>query len=148
MKVVLLKNVAKVGKAGEIKTVADGFARNFLIPQGLAEVASDSAVKKASLMAENLKIKTQKELEEFQKIAEKLDRKEVVIKAKAQKGKLFGSINPQQIIDKLKEEKISIKESNLVIKNPIKELGEHAVKVNLSHGIEAEIKVIVEEEQK
>lgn len=143
MKVVLLRNVESVGKTGQIKEVSDGFARNFLIPQGLAEVATDAAIQKAQKLATDLANKNQQELEANQKLAEKLEGKEIIIKAKAQKGKLFGSIGANNIVEKLKEEGLTLQESNFAKKFSIRELGDHSVKINLGHGIEAHLKVTV-----
>lgn len=147
MKVVLLKSVKNVGQAGDVKNVADGFARNFLIPQGLAEIATGAAVAKANKMKQQKETKNQEELERAQKIAEKIDGKEVIIKQKTQGEKLFGSVDKRAITEQLEKQGIAIDESNIELKNPIKEVGEHNVKVVLNHAIEAEIKVIIEPEQ-
>lgn len=144
MKVVLIRNVVNVGKAGEIKEVSDGFARNFLIPQGLAEQATPAALQNAMTRAKERDLQTQKELENAQKTAEQLEGREVLISSKAQSGKLFGSINAQNIASKLKEDGIAVREGDIVIEKPIKEVGEHTIRLRLGHGIEAEIKVIVE----
>ncbi len=145
MKIVLNKEVKGLGKPGEIKNVADGFAQNFLIPNGLAVPATESAIKKAQDNAEKEEEKGQQELEATQKLASELDGREIVIQGKAKEGKLFGSINAEIIIKKIAEEGIKIKKSNIELSEPIKETGEHKIKIKLDHGLEAEIKLIVEE---
>lgn len=144
MKVVFIRNVVNVGKAGDIKEVSDGFARNFLIPQGLAEQATPMALQNAVTKAKERDLQTQRELENAQKTAEQLEGREIVISSKAQNGKLFGSISAQNIASKLKEDGIAVQEGDIVVEKPIKEVGEHMIKLRLRHGIEAEIKVIVE----
>lgn len=147
MKVVLLRNVENIGKEGDIKNVADGFARNFLIPQGLAEVATEDSTIRAQAQAQNKQLKLKKELSEAQQAAEKLEGKELMIKSKAQAGgKLFGSINAATISERIKQEGFAVREASIVISKPIKEIGEHSVKIKLNHGIEAEVKLIVEAE--
>lgn len=145
MKIVLIKEVKSVGKPGEIKEVADGFARNFLIPNGLAEPATEGAVKNAEQEAEERAEENQKELEIIQKNAAALDGRELFLKEKAKEGKLFGSVSAELIVEKLEEEGIELKKENIELENPIKETGEFPIKIKLKHGLEAEIKVIIEE---
>lgn len=146
MRVVLLQTVKNIGKAGEVKNVADGFARNFLIPQGLAEAATQGAVVKAEKLKEENEIKNQQELEEIQKIAEKIDGKEIIIRQKSQNGKLFGSVDQKSILQELIKQEMEVGSADIELQNPIKEVGEYPVKIKFNHGIEAEIKLIVEPE--
>lgn len=146
MKVVLIKNVDKLGKAGDIKNVADGFASNFLIPNQLAKPATENVIAETEKNAKERILQEKFLLQKTQEVASQIDGKELIIKAKAKEGKLFGSITPAMIAEKLKEEKIEIGENNIKIKKPIREIGEHSVKVELEHGLEGEMKVIVEEE--
>ena len=145
MKVVLKETVKGIGKKGEIKNVADGFAKNFLIPKGLAMPATEGAVKKSEELAKKEEEKNQKELERNQEIASELDGREVFVQAKAKNGKMFGSISPEVIAKKIAEDGIKISKSNIEIKEPIKEIGEYKIKIKLDHGLEAEIKLIIEE---
>jgi large subunit ribosomal protein L9 len=147
MKIVLLKSVKNVGGAGEVKNVNDGFARNFLIPQGLAEIATEDAMKKAERLKEDQEEKNRQELENAQKIAESVDGLEIVINQKTHEGKLFGSVDRKTISEKLKQQGVLVDESSVLLEKPIKETGEFQVKISLNQGIEAEIKVIVEEEK-
>lgn len=147
MKVVLIKNVDKIGKAGDIKDVADGFARNFLIPNQLAKPATEGAQAEAQKIAQERAAQEEKKLQQMQEVASQLDGREIIIKAKAKEGKLFGAIKPADVVRELSDQKIELDENNIKIKQPIKEVGEHSLKVELDHGLEAEIKVIVEAEE-
>jgi len=145
MKIVLLADIKNIGKVGDIKEVADGFARNFLFPKKLAEMATDSAIKKAELVKQKQSEIAKKDLEATQDLASQLDGKEVVINAKAKDGKLFGSITAKNIVKELKTEKFEIKENSIILE-PIKELGEYDFKIELEHGIEVSLRLIVKEE--
>ncbi len=146
MKVILQKDVENVGKAGEVKEVADGFAQNFLLPNGLAEPANDANVARAEELQAKQRQIDEQELANNQKLAEKLSQKEITLKVKSKEGKLFGSVNKKQIADELSTEELEVKESMISLDEPIKETGEFKVKVNLAHGIESEVRLIVEAE--
>ena len=148
MKVILLNKVKGLGEKYDTKEVADGYARNFLLPQNLAEI---SAPERAAIMKER-KAKeigdAQKDLERVEAFAEKLEMLEIIVKAKAQEdGTLYGSVGPKEIAAAIKKHHTSIDEKQISIKNPIKKLGEHEAVVNLNHGLEAPITVIVEREE-
>ena len=146
MKVILLENVDNLGKAGDIKEVTGGYARNFLLPKKFAEVATPDAVKRIQIQSEK-RIQQEKEnLEKNQKLAEELDGREVIIKSKEKDGKLFGSVTAKDIVKALKEQKMEIEEKSIELTDPIKEIGEKEVIVRLGHGIEAKITVIIEGE--
>ncbi|MDA3815211.1 MAG: 50S ribosomal protein L9 [Patescibacteria group bacterium] len=144
MKIVLQKEVKGVGEPGDIKEVANGFAQNFLIPNGLAIPATEDAIKQAEKIATEQEDQMQRELETAQEIASKLDGKEITLKEKAEDGKLFGSISAETITNKLAEENIKINKNNIELADSIKEVGEHQVKIKLDHGLEAELKVVIE----
>ena len=147
MKVVLMKNIDKLGKTGDIKEVADGFARNFLIPNQIAKPATEKAQAEAQKILEEKAKKEEERLQLIQEFADRIDGKEILIKSKAKGGKLFGAIKAADIIKAIKEDpKIEINENNIKIKEPIKEIGEYSLKVELEHGLEADIKLIIEEE--
>lgn len=149
MKIVLLEDVEKVGKKGEIKEIADGYARNFLIPNKLAILASKAALAK---LEEQQKIESQKseeELTKFQGVATQLDGFELEIPVKlGEQGKLFGAITSIKIVEKLKENNFEITKEQIKLEEPIKEIGEHEVLIELPHNLEAKIKIIVVEEEK
>jgi large subunit ribosomal protein L9 len=147
MKVILLKDVEGVGKKYEVKSTKDGYARNFLIPNGLAKPAN------ASAMAELKEIKKQGEklaeehLIEIQKIASNLDGQEFEFFVKTgEGGQLFEAITPLKIAKKLSDSGFNIKKDQIILDNPIKELGEFHAKINLDHHLEAKITIIVETE--
>lgn len=148
MKVILTKDVSGLGKAGDIKDAADGYARNFLFPNNLAEAATETAIKKLELQKKLLAEKAEEDLKKYQELADALEIATVTIKAKANEdGKLFGSITPEIILNSLKAQKIDIVSDGISVKSEhIKETGEYKVTICLPHGLESRISVIVEKE--
>lgn len=148
MKIILLKDVSGTGKKGQVLEVADGFARNFLIKKGLGEVATKSAM--SALVEQDAKKKKQseQELEENQKMAQKIDGVEIEIVAKVNdEGTLYAAITPQKIVQELKKQVgVQISFKQVVIFKPIKDTGDHEVKVKFSHGLESDLRVIVSQE--
>ncbi len=140
MQVILLQRVAKLGQMGEVVSVKDGFARNFLLPQGKALRASDANIKafegqKAQLEARNLESKA-----EAAKLAEKLDGQVfVVIRSASDAGALYGSVTPRDAAEVATAEGFSIDRKQVVLRAPITELGLHTVGVHLHPEVEAEI---------
>lgn len=144
MKVILLEDIESLGKKYEVKEVKDGYARNFLLPQKLARPATKEALKWLADQKEVIEKEAVEDLKKVQELASSLDGVEVNIVVKVgEEGQLFESINNQKISEKLKEMRFEVKKSQIVLENPIKELGEFQVGVNLEHNLEAEIKVIV-----
>lgn len=144
MKVILLQDIKNLGKKWDIKEVSDGYARNFLLPKKLVEMAADSALQKVDKLKEK-EANLQKEgLEKTQELASALQGKEIVISAKEKEGKLFGSISAKDIIKILKKDNIILPASAIEIESPIKEIGEYEIKIKLDHGIEAQVSIVVE----
>jgi large subunit ribosomal protein L9 len=143
MKIILLKDVENLGREGEIKDVADGYARNFLIAQNMATVATDISIAKSEEKKLQIEKKAKTELEEAQKLAEQLEGRELYIKVKEKEGKLFGSVNEKTVAKVLKEEGINIPPSNINLAEPIKDMGEYEAQINLDHGLEANIRLIL-----
>ncbi len=143
MKVILLKDVENLGKEGEVKEVADGYARNFLIPEKLAVAATEQAIKDSEARKQKKEKEAKMELEETQKLAEQLEGRELYIKVKEKDGKLFGSVNEKVIAKALKDEGVIINPSAVKLDESIKELGEYDVHFDLDHGLEADMKVIL-----
>lgn len=142
MKVILLEDVDKFGKVGEVKEVSEGHARNFLLPRGLAKAATAQSLKEL----EDKKLKTQKvkerEQEKGEKLARQLQGVRVVIKSKAaDTGKLYGSVGQKEIAQALK---IGLKPEHIILDQPIKQTGEHNVVIRVGSGQETKIKIIVE----
>ncbi|MBU1177553.1 50S ribosomal protein L9 [Patescibacteria group bacterium] len=148
MKVILLQDIDKLGKKGDIKEVADGYARNLLIPNKKAVLASKSEIIKAE---EQKKIDTEKaeqELIRFQEVASQLDGFELEIPAKVgEDNKLFGAITTVKISEELKKNNFEIEKNKIKLEEPIKEIGEYEIPIELPHNLEAKIKLIVTEEK-
>ncbi len=148
MRVILLQDVENLGKKYEIKEVKDGYARNFLIPKGLAKKAEKEALLWLETQKEAQAQKAEEELKKAQGLASAIDGQEVIIPVKiGEEGQLFESITSQKIFEKLKELGFEIKKIQLDLEEPIKELGEFPVKIKFEHNLEAEIKVIVTKEE-
>ena len=113
MKVVLLENVEKIGKKYDIKEVADGFARNFLIPKNLAKVATKEMIEWTELQKEVAAKKAEEDLKKTQGMASSIDGQEVIMQVKiGDEGQLFESINAQKIVERLKEMEIPLPYKN------------------------------------
>jgi len=149
MKVILLKDVEKLGKAGEVKKVSDGYARNFLIPRGLAVLATEGELKKLEQRQKIESEKAKEELELYQELASNLDGLELEIPVKvSEDGKLFGAITSSKVCECLKEKKFDVKPKQIKLEKAIKEIGEYDATVELPHGLESKIKIIVTEQEK
>ncbi len=149
MKVILLQDVEGLGKKYEIKEVKDGHARNLLLPQKLARPATKEALKWLTDQKEIIEKAAEEDLKKAQVLASNLDGLELNIAVRVgEGGQLFESVNNQKIAEKLKEMGFEIKKSQVALESPIKELGEFPVKINLAHNLEAEIKIIIAEQNK
>ena len=148
MRVILLQDIENLGKKYDVKEVADGYARNFLIPKGLAKPATEEALKWLETQKEAEAKKAEEELKMVQERATAIDGLEVIIPVKiGEDGQLFESITSQKISEKLKELGFEIRKTQIDLLEPIKELGEFPVKIKFEHNLEAEIRVIVIEEK-
>ncbi|HLD28140.1 MAG TPA: 50S ribosomal protein L9 [Patescibacteria group bacterium] len=146
MKVILLKDVEGIGDTGEIKEVADGHARNFLLPGGLAELATPENISKVKEKKEELARIAEQDLILTEKIAEQLNGQAIEIISKVNEdGKLYAAITPAMIIKVLKEKGFDIKKDQIILPEPIKEVGEYPIVITLDHGLEAEITLTVSE---
>jgi large subunit ribosomal protein L9 len=149
MKIILLQDVENLGKKYEIKDVKDGFARNNLLPEKLARAATKEALKWLADQKEVIEKEATEDLAKAQALATAIDGIEVTIMVKnGAEGQLFESINNQKISERLKEMGFEVKKSQITLKDPIKEIGEFPIKVNLDHNLEADIKVIISGEKK
>lgn len=150
MEVVLKKDHEKLGQALDVVTVKDGYARNFLIPNGIAVVASEGN-KKTVAEAKKLSEKREdKKLKEARQLSKKIEGVPCTIPVKVgEEDKLFGSVTSQEISDFLHKEGIEIEKRNIELEEPIKQLGVYSVKVNLYKDVSAQLKVwVVKDEQK
>jgi len=144
MKVLLLKDVYKLGRAGDVKRVADGYGRNFLIPQGLAILATPGALRQAERIRANAVTQRAMLNEEMSAVAEKLANIELTFAARAgETGKLYGSITSQDVAEAL-EKKIGypIKKQQLDMQ-PLRTLGEHTIHIRLTMDLIPEVTAIV-----
>lgn len=147
MKVILLQDIENFGKKHEIKNVSDGHARNFLIPKGLVKVATEKNLEWLKKIKEEQGLKAEEDLKRVQVLVSKVDGLEVEISVKmGKKGKIFGSVGPLKISEKLKQMGFEIKKTQIELTEPIKEVGEWPVRINFGHGLEAEITVLIVEE--
>jgi large subunit ribosomal protein L9 len=147
MKVILLKDVEKLGKKYEIKEVAPGFARNYLFPKKLAKPATEKNLKWLEEKLKKLEEKAEEELKKVQKMASEIDGLEITIPVKVGKGgELFESINKNKILEKMKEMGYKLNKNQILLEGKLKELGEFPVKIKFPHNLESEIKVIITEE--
>ncbi|MFC3087378.1 50S ribosomal protein L9 [Tabrizicola soli] len=144
MQVILLERVAKLGQMGEVVNVKDGYARNFLLPQGKALRANDNNIKsfeakKAQLEATNLE--TRKEAES---VGAKLDGQVfIVIRSASDAGALYGSVTPRDAADAATEAGFTVNRAQVVLDKPIKDLGLHTVSVKLHPEVAVKIKLNV-----
>jgi large subunit ribosomal protein L9 len=147
MKVIFLKDVKGKGKKGEVKNVADGYAHNFLIKQGLAIEASNANVSSLDAQKKKEEKMAAQELAEAKKLKEVLDKITVELKAKAgEGGRLFGSITTKQVAEELqKKHSIKIDKRKMELDDAIRTLGHTKVPVKLYHDVTATLTVSVTE---
>lgn len=145
MKVILLKNVEGFGKKNDVKEAKNGYARNFLIEKGLAKPATKEALIWLETQKEIESKKSEEDLKEIQDKASGIDGQEVSISVKVgDEDQMFESVSVAKITEKIKEELgLEIKKNQIILEHPIKELGEHPVKIKFDHNLEAEITVII-----
>ncbi|MFO7888125.1 MAG: 50S ribosomal protein L9 [Eubacteriales bacterium] len=149
MKVILRKEVKKLGKEGDLVEVADGYARNYLIPKGAASEATAENVRILNRRKKEEARLAEDKLEDAQEYAKNLEKVNVVIKIKAgENGKLFGSVNTKDIAEALEENhKIKIDKRKIDLEEPIKTTGKHVVDVKLHPEVKGQVKVTIEGEE-
>jgi len=148
VKVLLTRDVPNLGRAGELKDVADGYARNFLIPRGLATPATGGALRQAAISREIALRKQQRLQKELEEVAAAVSRTQLVFKAKVgDQHRLFGSITASDIAEEL-ERHIgrAIDRRHVELAEPIRHLGEYRVPIRLAPKIEPTVTVVVEAE--
>lgn len=144
MKIILKKDVPNLGLAGEIVNAKDGYARNYLIPKGLAEEATPSGIAKAKEYQKAMAKRAQLEEEEARKLASDIGGLKMQIAMKAgEKGKLFGSVTGGDIAEFLAGKNITIDKKKIVMEESIKSLGSHEVHIKLHQEVVAKLEVEV-----
>jgi large subunit ribosomal protein L9 len=148
MEVLLVQDVPGVGKAGQTKKVADGYARNFLLARRLAVVATPGALKQADKLRENSIKREAQTRDEARTLAAVLEQANLTFRMKAgENDRLFGAITAGDIAESLqRDHQISIDKRRIELETPIKQLGEHRVPIKLQPDVSAIIRVSVERE--
>jgi large subunit ribosomal protein L9 len=148
MQVVLLKDIKRLGKAGDVRNVADGFARNYLLPRGLAAPATSGAVREAQEQAAAQAKHLAREQAQAQELAKALSGVSLTIKARAgETGHLYGSVTTADIAEALeKETGKAVDRRKIALEEPIRDLGTYEVPIKVSGDVTATIKVTVEKE--
>jgi len=149
MKVILKKNLRTLGRIGDIKEVKDGYARNYLIPRGIAELATEGAIRAWKSAEEKRKKKIEQENKILKQIAEKISQITLSFsRPVSEEGVMFGSVAKSDILKSLKAAEINIHKDNIMLKESIKNLGNFEVEIVLSPDISAKLKINVTAENK
>lgn len=148
MKIILMQDFESLGFEGDTVDVARGYARNYLIPKGVAIEVTNSNLKALELRKEKIMAKRMKDKEDAEKARERISQITVMIKAKAgEEGKLYGSVTSRDIAQELEKEGVEVDRRKIIIDEAIRTLGEFAVPIKLHQEVVATIKVVVEKEE-
>jgi len=144
MKIILMENIPKLGESGKIIEVKDGYARNYLIPKGLALPATPGSlrmfeqIKKQRLSAE------EKRKQKLRELAEQIEGMSIDILVRVdEEDRLFGSVTPQMVVDAFKEKGIDIDRKWVIIEEPIQSLGVYSIKIKPSDDLESNVRLWV-----
>ena len=147
MKVILLQDVKGQGKKGDVVEVNEGYARNFLIKKGMAEIATAAKLNDISMKKSAENFHREEEIKATRELAGEIGGKSFTVKIKAgQNGKVFGSVTAGNISDALAAAGYTVDKRKIVLAQPIKNTGEYSVELKLMEGIGAKIKIVVEAE--
>lgn len=149
MEVLLIKNIPKLGRVGDMVKVKDGYGRNFLIPKGLALTVNPNNLQKAKKLKKQFLKEEAARKDELFKLAEELGKDKIVFRMKAnEEGHLYGSVSQAMIADKLKEKgyKVKIDAKDIILVEHIKQIGVVQVEIRLHPEISSKIPVVIEEE--
>jgi len=155
MKVILVQDIKNLGKKFNIKDVSDGYARNFLIPKGLVRSANEKNLKELEALKATVAKKEEKLKTQLSKLKKEIEKIEIEFKvAVGEKQQMFASVDESDIKEKIIEKFSSIEQfkeplnySEIILEKPIKKLGEHQVEIDLSRGVKANLKVVIQPEQ-
>lgn len=146
MKVILLEDVKGLGKALDVKEVKNGYGFNYLLPEGLADLATPGALKQAERFVTRRQADKAKVAGEHKALADVLFGKKVLIKSRAEQGKLFGSVGAEEITVALEGLGIKIEKEVLLLSKAYKEVGEFSLTADFGHGVKAVFLVVIEGE--
>lgn len=147
MKVILQRDVTNLGDAGDVKEVADGYARNFLIPKKYAIRASAGSTKMALHQKRLADLKKEKRAKSMKEMASSINGQSVTVKVKqGENDKIFGSVTAQDIAQALANKGFEIDKRRIDLEQPIKAVGEFKIRLKLAEGIQAEINLTIEGE--
>ncbi len=148
MKVLLLEDVINLGLAGDVVTVADGYGRNYLIPRGLAKVATPGALKEADQIRKAGERTRARQLASAQDLAGRIEGLTLTFTARAgETGKLYGSVTTADLAEAVERELGQELDRRKIISDPLRQLGEHSVEVRLMTDVSANLKVVIEPEE-
>ena|SRR5215813_4076330 len=144
VKLILVESIHRLGEAGDLVSVKPGFARNYLLPQGKALLATESRVKEFEHKRRIAEEKAAREMKDLQAVKQRLEALKIEIGARAgESGKLFGSVTAAQIAEKIEVSGIKVDRRRIDLRDPIKEVGEHKVSVKLLRELVAQLAVTV-----
>ena len=142
MKVLLVKDVKSLGKAGEVKDVKDGYGQNFLVKKGLAKVATAEVLEEWEREQAKIKAELEAEIKALNELSDKLKETKVTIKRKlGENGHLYGAVTKDDIAKALKDAGFEVDKKTVEIKSAIKTVGHHDISIKLGHGIHAKTQV-------
>jgi len=148
MKVILLQTKETLGEIGEIVNVKSGYARNYLIPQKIATIATKENIAYYTQWIENQKIKEAKSRENIQLLSKQLDKMTLKFSLKAgDNDKLFGSVTSQMISEEIEKLGYSVDKKEIILEDPLKEIGNHFVHVDLGEDLKPKIKIKIKAEK-
>ena len=149
MKVVLLENLPGRGKAGEIKEVSKGYAKNFLLPRGLALVATPTVIKQVESRLEREKLEESMDHEKLVELAQQIEGREIRLKARmGTEERLFGSITAANVAEELSRVTGSVIDKKKIdLEKPFRQIGSYEIAVKLAGDIKPKITVVIEEEK-
>lgn len=148
MEVILKTDIPKLGKAGDVVRVRDGYARNYLIPKGLAIPANPKNIKALERQRKMIIAKTEREKKKYESFAKKLEGAVITLyRKKIEEDRIYGSVSASDIVSALKEKGIEIDKRFVSLADPIKRLGSYEVSIKLPYDQSAVIKVEIIEEK-
>lgn len=148
MKVIFIKDVRGMGKKHEVKEVADGYARNFLIARGLAEAGTAAALARLTALKAHMDKDAHEEMKRLHELKRIIESRHLEFHLKTDEhGKVFGSVTKEMILKAMREHDWLTKERvEITLDHPLKQIGDHQVVVDLKHGLTANLKVVIRSE--